>query len=220
MDKPRYIAVEGPIGVGKADVARKLAESLGARLVVEDSEANPYLDKFLNDQERYAFQAQLFFLLSRFRRQRELFQQDLFERDTVADFIFERDRLYAALNLNEQDFVLYDQVFDILKGQVPQPDLVIYLSARADVLWQRVKSLRQENAWYSPAYVEDLNEAYNNFFFHYSQAPLLVVNVSSVDFIRDEEQYHQFLKVVEGHHKGVKHYIPLSEAPDGLKLGD
>jgi deoxyguanosine kinase len=213
MDSVRYIVVEGPIGVGKSALAEKLAQSLEARLVLEETEANPFLEGFQKDRKSYAFQAQLFFLLSRFRQLQELTQLDLFHRSTVGDCLFERDRLFAMVSLDEDEFVLYDQVFGLLQDRVPSPDLVIYLSARAEVLWQRHRaSGQEEGVLYSREYLEDLNEAFNHFFFHYNRSPLLVVNTSDVDLLNSGDDYRHFLREVLNHRKGTKHYIPLSSA--------
>lgn len=213
MDSARYIVVEGPIGVGKSTLAEKLANSLEARLVLEETEANPFLEGFRKDRKTYAFQAQLFFLLSRFRQLQELTQLDLFHRSTVGDCLFERDRLFALVSLDEDEFHLYEQVYALLQVRVPTPDLVIYLSARADVLWQRHRASGQEEGdFYSREYLEDLNEAFNHFFFHYGRSPLLVVNTSDVDLINSDEDYQHFLREVLTHRKGTKHYIPLSSA--------
>lgn len=215
----RYIVVEGPIGVGKAALARKLSESLKARLVLEEAEANPFLEDFQRDRQRYAFQAQLFFLLSRFKRHQELAQLDLFKRDTVGDCLFERDRIFALVNLAEDELILYDQIFTLLLERVPQPDLVIYLSSRTDVLWKRIRN-RQEPVEMTQDYLEELNEAYNYFFFHYDRAPLLVVNTSDAGFMEDEDNYRHLLTEVKRHRKGVKHYVPLGSRGVGLRRGD
>ncbi|MFH1090267.1 MAG: deoxynucleoside kinase [Pseudomonadota bacterium] len=211
MEGSRYIVVEGPIGAGKAALAKKLAKNIEARVVLEEIEANPFLPAFMRDRRRRAFQVQLYFLLSRFRQQQELIQLNLFHKNTVGDYLFERDRLFALVNLNEDELALYDQVFNLLRGRVPQPDLVIYLSARSEVLWQRLKAqprYKETENWFSLDYLKKVNEAYNNFFYHYDRAPLLVVNTSDVDLISDEETYQHFLREVEGHQRGVKHYIP------------
>ena len=213
MDRSRYIVVEGPIGVGKTALAGMLARSLNARLILEESADNPFLAGFYRDRKRYAFQAQLFFLLSRFRQQQELSQLDLFQRNIVGDYLFERDRLFASVNLGEEDFALYDQVFGLLADRVTEPDLVIYLAAPARVLWKRIKNRTGLSGWITQSYLEELGEVYNNFFHHFDRSPLLVVNESGVDFTRDQENYGRLLKEVTDHTSGVKHYIALPSNP-------
>ncbi|MEW6263901.1 MAG: deoxynucleoside kinase [Thermodesulfobacteriota bacterium] len=210
MAADRYIAVEGPMGAGKTALARKLAESLGSRAVLEEAEANPFWPAFLRDPRKNAFQTQLFFLLSRFRQQLELVQRSLFEHGSVSDYMFEKNRIFALVHLGEDEFALYDQVFALLQDRLPQPDLVIYLAIRTEALVKRLRRERARTDWPSPEYLSEINEAYNYFFFHYRGAPLLVVNVSDVDLIQDEEAYRHFLKEVAGHDQGVKHYVPLS----------
>ncbi len=209
MENSRYIVVEGPIGVGKTLLAEKIADSLGARLILEKNEENPFLPHFNRDKNRHAFQAQLFFLLARFRQLKDLNQLDLFQRVTVGDCLFDRDRLFATLNLDENECAMYDQIFNILRERVPQPDLVVYLSARTEVLWRRFKESRRRDDSMDFDYFKDVNEAYNRFFYHFDRAPLLVVNTSDVDFLNDEENFGHLLNEVKTHQKGVKHYIPL-----------
>ena len=217
MEDARYIAIEGPIGVGKALLADKMAHSLGSRLVTAENEANPFLEGFYKDPQRYAFQTQLFFILSRFKQQRELAQLDLFHRGTVSDYLFERDRIFAQINLSEDELGLYDQVFGLLKERSLPPDLVVYLSVRTDILKKRLKDYRSGGAPLDPGYIEKLNERFHQFFFHYNEAPLLVVNASEADFINDDEEYERLLTEVQRHRKGVKHYVPVKELDEGLK---
>ena len=139
MKRPRYIVVEGPIGVGKTSLAKRLAAEFHARSVFEKVEENPFLTKFYEDRESYAFQAQIFFLLSRYQQQRELIQQDLFSQNAVSDYLFAKDRIFATLNLSSEEITLYKQLYQLLDPRVPKPDLVVYLQARPDVLYKRVK---------------------------------------------------------------------------------
>ncbi|MEW5722844.1 MAG: deoxynucleoside kinase [Thermodesulfobacteriota bacterium] len=217
MDQSRYIVVEGPIGAGKTALARKLADSLGARAVLEEIGANPFLAGFQKDRERFAFQTQLFFLLSRFRQQQQLSQLDLFHQGMVADYLFDKDRIFALLHLSEAEFSLYDQVFQLLQGRVPRPDLVIYLSFRSEVLWRKLKSRREEGAWLNLDYLRDLGEAYNHFFFHYNLSPLLVVNAPDPDLFENEDNFRHLLREINSLRKGVKHYVPLGTAESGTK---
>ncbi|ABC83449.1 deoxynucleoside kinase [Anaeromyxobacter dehalogenans] len=210
MERPRYIAVEGPIGVGKTTLAQVLAERLGARLVLEEAEANPFLPAFYADRKKHAFQAQVFFLLSRFQQQQALFQQDLFSSSTVADYLFAKDRIFATLTLEPAELALYRQIHELLGPRVVRPDLVIYLQARTDVLLSRVKKRgRDFERGLDPAYVEALAKAYNDFFFHYEDTPLLVVNTSDIDVESEPEDLEALLAVIRKHRKGTQHYVPL-----------
>lgn len=209
MDQ-RYIVVEGPIGVGKSSLANILAERMQARRVMEVVEENPFLASFYSDKQKFAFQTQLFFLLSRFKQQQDLFQQDLFASVTVSDYLFAKDRIFACLTLDPNELSLYDRVFEALGTRVAKPDLVIYLQARIDVLLARIKRRGREfERKFDPQYLEDLCRAYNEFFFHYSETPLLVINTSDIDFVNNEEDLANLLKVIKGMKKGVHHYIPL-----------
>ena len=214
----RYIVVEGPAGIGKGRLAEKLADTLQYRLVLEQTEANPFLADFQREGARYAFQAQLFFLLSRFRQQQELSQLSLFKRGTVSDYLFDRDRLYALLNLSEAEFALYDQVFQLLLHRLPCPDLVVYLSAGTDFLWKRWQRLPGD-AGRSREEVDRLNEAYHRFFFHYDRSALLVVNTGGVDLVEDGEAFSQLLKEINRHRRGVKHYVPWGAEGAGPLAG-
>jgi deoxyguanosine kinase len=208
-DRPRYIAIEGPIGVGKTSLAQILAERLGARLVLEPIEENPFLAQFYDDARKFAFQTQLFFLLSRFQQQQVLHQQELFSRSTVADYLFAKDRIFAALTLDQNELALYDRLFGALGPRVVKPDLVIYLQARTDVLVQRIRRRgRAYERQIDPAYVESLATAYNVFFFHYEETPLLVVNTSDIDLVDSAEDVEALVTVIRRHRKGTQHYLP------------
>lgn len=217
MHRSRYIVVEGPTGVGKSALAEKLAERLDARLVLEVHEANPFLSDFYVNKDRPALQAQLFFTLSRYRQFKDLSQLDLFQRTTVSDCLFERDRLYAMIHLDENEFALYEQIFNLLKDRLPTPDLVIYLSARTDVLCERLKERAGNEEPPDRERLEQLNEMYIRYFYHYDRAPLLVVNTSDVDILTDAENLRHLVRVIHEHRKGVKHYIPLNSRDDGAQ---
>jgi deoxyadenosine/deoxycytidine kinase len=209
-ERPRYIAVEGPVGVGKSALARALSERLGARLVEEEPEENPFLRAYYQDRRKHAFQAQLFFLLSRFQQQQALFQQDLFSRSTVAEYLFARDRIFASLTLSPDELALYERVYELLGPRVVRPDLVVYLQARTEVLLARVRRRgRDYERSIDHAWLEGLGKAYNDFFFHYDETPLLVVNVSDVDLEGNPDDLEALLAVVRKHRKGTQHYVPL-----------
>ncbi len=206
----RYIVVEGPIGVGKTSLTNILSERFKARRVLEVVEENPFLSSFYGDRAKYAFQTQMFFLLSRFRQQQELFQQDLFSSVTVSDYLFAKDRIFACLTLDPNELALYDRVFEALGPRVTKPDLVIYLQARIDVLLARIKKRGREfERKFDPAYLEALCNAYNEFFFHYSETPLLVINTSDIDFVNNEADLENLLAVIRKTRQGTQHYLPL-----------
>jgi deoxyadenosine/deoxycytidine kinase len=210
MDRPRYIAVEGPIGVGKTVLAEALAAQLDARLVLEQADENPFLAGFYADRKKYAFQAQLFFLLSRFQQQQVLFQQDLFTQSTVSDYVFAKDRLFAALTLPADELSLYERVHDLLGARTVKPDLVVYLQARTDVLLARIRRRGRElERSIDPGWLDQLAKAYSDFFFHWEETPLLVVNTSDVDLDSNSRDLEALLTVIRKHRKGIQHYVPM-----------
>ena len=206
----RYIVVEGPIGVGKTSLVRLLADTFHGRSILEKAEENPFLPQFYRDREKYAFQTQLFFLLSRFQQQKEMTQPDLFSQMTVCDYLFAKDRIFASLNLTDDELALYDQIFQLLHGQIPSPDLVIYLQAKPEVLLHRI---RTRNLSYEKEldleYLKKLIEAYNYYFFHYDQTPLLVVNTSEIDFVNRKEDLDQLIREIKQMRQGTWYFIPL-----------
>jgi deoxyguanosine kinase len=206
----RYIVVEGPIGVGKSSLTNIVAERFQARRVMEVVEENPFLASFYGDRAKYAFQTQMFFLLSRFKQQQELFQQDLFSAVTVSDYLFAKDRIFANLTLQADELSLYERVFEALQPRVTKPDLVIYLQARIDVLLARIKKRGREfERKFDPDYLDGLCKAYNDFFFHYTDTPLLVVNTSDIDFVNNPADLEDLLSVIRQTRKGTVHYQPL-----------
>lgn len=210
MKRPRYIVVEGPIGVGKTSLAKSLAAEFHARSVFEKVEENPFLTKFYEDRESYAFQAQIFFLLSRYQQQRELIQQDLFSRNSVSDYLFAKDRIFAALNLSSEELTLYKQLYQLLDPRVPKPDLVVYLQARPDVLYKRVKKRDKKfDKEITPEYLTEVARAYNEFFFRYDESPLLAINTSDIDFMASSEDLADLIKEINTMGSGTQHYIPL-----------
>jgi deoxyadenosine/deoxycytidine kinase len=204
-----YIAVEGPIGVGKSSLARLLAERVGAKLVLESVEDNPFLEKFYLDIRGYAFQTQLFFLLGRHRQQRELAQSELFNEAVVSDYLFDKDRIFAYLNLTEHELALYERVYAFLVKEVPKPDLVVYLQARTDVLLSRVRQRgRPFESSIDPAYLDSLANAYNRFFLHYDSTPLLIVNTERLDFVANRDDFDDLLREIKTATAGRRFYSP------------
>jgi deoxyguanosine kinase len=206
----RYIVVEGPIGVGKTSLSNLLSERFRARRILEVVEENPFLSSFYTDRDKFAFQTQIFFLLSRFRQQQELFQQDLFSSVTVSDYLFAKDRIFACLTLDSHELALYDRVFEALGPQVPKPDVVIYLQARLDVLLHRIKKRAREfERKFDAGYLEELVHSYNDFFAHYTDTPLLVVNTSDIDFVNNEADREGLMAAIQkARQGGIHHYDP------------
>ena len=209
MERHAYIALEGPIGVGKSTLAQVLARELNARLLLEEVEENPFLARFYEDPEKYAIPVQLYFLLTRYNQQRELMQHPLLERATVADYLFAKDRIFANLNLAPDELVLYEQVYKLLDAKMAKPDLVVYLLARAEVLAER---LRRRNRDYerdiSFEYLERVSTAYRDFFFYYDEAPLLVVATSEIDFVNNPGDLADLIREIDRAGQGVQHYVP------------
>ncbi|HBO69098.1 MAG TPA: deoxynucleoside kinase [Deltaproteobacteria bacterium] len=207
---PRYIAIEGAIGVGKTSLAKLLAQKFGARLVQEEVGNNPFLERFYEERRKYAFQTQLFFLLSRYRQQREIAQGNLFEKGIVSDYVLAKDKIFAFLNLEEDEISLYEMIYKLLVPTVPRPDLVIYLQARPEVLLSRVRKRGVEyERNISLDYLRTLSDAYNEYFFHYDETPLLVVNTSEIDFVESPRDLEQLFREVKSAKRGTQHYIPL-----------
>ena len=205
-----YFAIEGVIGAGKTSLAKLLSEKLDGKLILEQADSNPYLEDFYRDPGRYAFQVQLFFLLSRYRQLLDLPQRDLFHNYLIADYVFPKDRIFAFLNLEERDLVLYDRVATLLEQEIPKPDLVIYLQSSTDRLMANIKR-RNKNfeKHISQNYLKRLNESYNEFFFRYTDTPLLVINTSDMDFVHNEEDLNDLIEQILHPPAGVKYYVPM-----------
>ena len=204
-----YIAVEGPIGVGKTTFVEMLASHLGATRIHEDL-SNPFLKEFYRDTQGAAFQAQLFFLLMRYQQQLKLQQQDLFQQTIICDYIFPKDKIFAYLNLSDSELLIYEKLYSLLEPSIPKPDLVIYLQASLDVLMQRIKkrNLDYEKS-ISRDYLRELTQAYNYFFFHYKMSSLLVINTSEIDFVENPADLEDLVKMIRSMGKGTKYYVPL-----------
>lgn len=205
----RYLAIEGVIGVGKTSLSRRLARLTEARLILERHDENPFLGDFYREPARYAFQTQLFFLLSRFQQQQELGQQDVFHPQTISDYIFAKDKIFAYLNLEERELQLYERVYATMEKNVPRPDLVIYLQSSVDRLMQNIRRRgRSYEKQITEEYIKALNEAYNHFFFHYHDSPLLVVNSTKLDFVQQDEDLETLKSQIDRHAGGAVFFNP------------
>ena len=206
----RYIVVEGPIGVGKTSLTRALSKRFNARSVFELVEENPFLASFYQDRNKYAFQTQLFFLLSRFKQQQELFQQELFSQVTVSDYLFAKDRIFASITLDPNELALYERVYEHLGPRVMKPDLVIFLQARLDVLLARIRKRGREfERKFDPEYLAELARTYNDFFHRYDETPLLVINTSDIDFVESERDFEELIRAIGSIKAGTHYYQPL-----------
>jgi deoxyadenosine/deoxycytidine kinase len=206
----RYIAIEGPVGVGTSLLADRLGSRLDATIVLDETE-NPFLADFYAERPGAAFQAQLFYTLSRHRQQTALRQNDLFIQLTVCDYLFDRDKIYAYLNLDDNELFIYQRVYDLLVTDMPTPDLVIFLQTPTDVLRRRLGERQRANPDLAPLgddYVRELNEAYNHFFFHYTATPLLVVETSQLDLSWGEDTLADLERQIRSMGKGTRYYVP------------
>jgi deoxyguanosine kinase len=203
----RYVAVDGPIGVGKTTFCRILADRIGGHLVLEEADKNPFLKDFYRDRKRYALQTQFFFLLSRYAQQKELIEYDLFKKKIVADYTFEKDFLFAQSNLTEDELSLYKQVAELLKKNLPKPDLVVFLTASVEVLTARIK---KRNITYErnfdAEYLTSVVEAYNHYFFHYNRTPLLVIKTDQLDFVENSNHLDEIFTQIAEMRQGTRYF--------------
>ena len=207
-----YIAIEGPIGVGKTSLAQLLSKELGARLVLEDFEDNPFLPDFYNDPERFGFQTQLFFLLQRYRQQQDLRQVDMFQKLLITDYMFVKDRLFASLNLGDKEMQLYDTVASLLERNMIRPDIVIYLQADTDVLMKNIekrgRNMEKNVTW---EYIDALNQVYTEYFFRYQDTPLVIINTNNIDFVENENDLKEVIDYIRQPVSGTKFFNPVTE---------
>lgn len=210
--RPGYIAIEGPIGVGKTSLARLLAAEFKARLVLEEVEENPFLARFYEDADKYSLSVQLYFLLTRYNQQQTLAQQDLFTQATVSDYLFAKDHVFAALNLASDELALYEKIHRLLDERMPKPDLVVFMTAGVDILLERLRRRNREfERDISREYLERVAAAFRDFFFYYEEAPLLVVDTSAIDFVADSADLRDLIHEIERAGQGVQHFVPRKD---------
>jgi deoxyadenosine/deoxycytidine kinase len=204
----KYIAIEGVIGAGKTSLAKKLRDKLNAELIMEQFENNPFLEKFYADRKRYAFQTQMFFLINRYKQQQELNQENLFTQFTVGDYLFEKDRIFAYLNLSGEELKLYESLFPLLFRTLRKPDLVVYLQSSVERLMFNIKKRnRKIERQLALNYIEELSDAYNHFFFRYNSSPLLIVNSTEIDFVNSEADFNELYKQIFREDRGFTEYF-------------
>ena len=215
VTEPDYLAVEGVIGVGKTSFARMLAEELKSEMMAEEVFENPFLADFYKNKKRYALQCQLNFLISRYQQQQQLVMRDLFAQKIVADYLFAKDAIFASVNLNERELLLYEKIAATLSSEIPKPDLVIYLQASTPILLERI---RKRNLGFEKPidfdYLELLNKAYDYFFFNYSDTPLLVVKTDNIDFVNNPEHFTDLVSQLKKPINGKKYYSPAGDLVD------
>ena len=210
MKLPYHIAIEGNIGVGKSSLAKLLNARLEANLILEKFENNPFLVDFYNNHERFAFQTQLFFLLSRYRQQQDLHQIDLFTKTLITDYMFVKDRLFAALNLDDKEMSLYNSVATILEKNVTLPDMVIFLQADTDRLMENIKRRgREYEKTINWKYLDDLSQIYNEYFFRYDKSPLLIINTNDIDFVNNKDDLEELINFIRTPGEGTRYFNPL-----------
>lgn len=207
----RYIAIEGPIGVGKSSMARMLGERFEVEPIYEAVDDNPFLGSFYKDRAGYAFQAQMFFLVSRYKQLSALSQTDLFNQVTICDYIMERDLIFAQLNLSEQEFGLYREIYSQLIKNIPKPDLVVYFQADTSRLMKRIRQRGRgvENG-VTEEYIDKVNKAFNEFFFNYRETPLLIINTNNIDFVANPADFEKLVKKVRSDVQGQEFFNPLA----------
>jgi len=204
----KYIAIEGVIGAGKTSLARKIKDRINAELIAEQFDVNPFLENFYSNRKRYAFQTQMFFLINRFKQQQELNQENLFTQYIVCDYLFEKDKIFAYLNLSEEELKLYETLFPLLARNLRKPDVVVYLQSSVDRLMYNIKKRnRRIERNLTRSYIEELSDAYNHFFFRYNATPLLIVNSTEIDFVNNEEDFNELFIQIFREDRGFIEYF-------------
>lgn len=217
-DDVSFVAIEGVIGAGKTTLAHLLAKRVSGRAVGEEFDANPFLERFYADRKRWAFQTQMAFLASRFKQLGALARKDLFHEVTVSDYTFDKDRIFARLNLAGDELSLYDTLFDMMKSAVPVPDLIVYLQCSTERLMHNIRQrARSYEVNMDREYIDSLNQAYNDYFFKYTHGPLLIINVERIDFVRNEEELAEMLRqIIDYDHPATTYFNPT---PVGTLFG-
>ena len=211
MRNLNYIAIEGPIGVGKTSLAKLLSKRLSAKLILEKFEENPFLSEFYNDPTRFAFQTQLFFLLQRYQQQQDIRQVDMFHNLLISDYMFIKDRLFASLNLDDKEMNLYDSIANMMERNVINPDLIIYLQADTATLMKNIdKRGRNFESNISNEYINELNEIYTEYFFRYNDTPLVIINTNNIDFVHNPDDLNQVIQYIKQPVSGTKFFNPSS----------
>ena len=211
MRNLNYIAIEGPIGVGKTSLAKLLSKRLSAKLILEKFEENPFLSEFYNDPTRFAFQTQLFFLLQRYQQQQDIRQVDMFHNLLISDYMFIKDRLFASLNLDDKEMNLYDSIANMMERNVINPDLIIYLQADTASLMKNIdKRGRNFESNISYEYINELNEIYTEYFFRYNDTPLVIINTNNIDFVHNPDYLDQVIQYIKQPVSGTKFFNPSS----------
>ena len=211
MRNLNYIAIEGPIGVGKTSLAKLLSKRLSAKLILEKFEDNPFLSEFYNDPTRFAFQTQLFFLLQRYQQQQDIRQVDMFHNLLISDYMFIKDRLFASLNLDDKEMNLYDSIANMIERNVINPDLIIYLQADTASLMKNIdKRGRNFESNISYEYINELNEIYTEYFFRYNDTPLVIINTNNIDFVHNPGDLDQVIQYIKQPVSGTKFFNPSS----------
>lgn len=208
MENIRFMIVEGALGVGKTSLVELLAKEFNAKKLLEEVENNPFLPKFYKDVRTYAFETQIFFLLSRYRQQQELMQMNLFEGMFISDYMFAKDRIFAYVNLEEDELMLYEKLYAMLKPRIPKPDLLVFLQTSTEILAERIK-LRGKvyEKDIKVEYLDKLNRAYNNYFFNYNDSPLLVINTDEINFVQNQNDFKEIVKEIKNLKTGTKYFV-------------
>jgi len=216
LSEVKYIAIEGVIGAGKTSLAKKIAERLKANLILEEFEKNPFLEKFYDNRKRYAFQTQMFFLFNRYKQQQMQAHEDLFSNYVVADYFFDKDQIFAYINLEGEELKLYESIFPLLKKNLRKIDLVVYLQSTVDRLMYNIKKRgRRFERGISRSYIQELNEVYNDFFFKYNKTPLLIVNASEIDFVNNQRDFDELFKQIFREDRGfIEYFNPVIKLDD------